>query len=58
VRQTTQEIDAHPCFFYYFISPVNPLRNLNKQSELRKDVEITLKQLEDEHSIKERAPQD
>jgi growth arrest-specific protein 8 len=31
------------------------LINQDQQSELRKDVEITLKQLEDEHRIKERA---
>lgn len=31
------------------------LINQDQQSELRKDVEVTLKQLEDEHRIKERA---
>ncbi len=31
------------------------LINQDQQSEVRKDVEVTLKQLEDEHRIKERA---
>lgn len=31
------------------------LINQDQQSEIRKDVEVTLKQLEDEHRIKERA---
>lgn len=39
---------------YYRIKHVL-LINQDQQSELRKDVEVTLKQLEDEHRIKQRS---